>query len=102
MVVYFLLETAQRDLQDIWRFYDRLGGEDQADRRIADLHHRFQLIAEFPNMGRRRPDLNEGIRSFVSSSPLYTIFYYPLEGYVEIAHVLHGSQDVSQRFDIAG
>ena len=99
MASYFLLATAETDLQDIWRYYDRLGGEQLADERIADLHYRFQLIAEFPLMGRQRPDLGEVIRSFVTPSPAYTIFYLPLESHVEIVHVLHGSQDVSQRFE---
>ena len=101
MAAYFLLETAQRDLEGIWRYYDRFGGEDLADQRIVDLHHSFQLIAEFPHIGRPRPEFDEGIRSFVSYSPAYTIFYFPLEGVIEIAHVLHGSEDVSGRFDLS-
>ncbi len=99
MASYFLLETAQRDLQGIWRFHDRVSGEQLADQRIAQLHYTFELIAEYPQIGRPRPELNEDVRSFVTSSPAYTIFYFPLEDRIEITHVLHGSQDVSQRFE---
>ena len=95
---YYLLETAQRDLQGIWRHYDRLGGEQFAAQQIADLHLRFELLSDFPYMGRERPELADGIRSFVSSSPPYTILYFPLEGWIEIAHVLHSSQDVDMLF----
>ena len=96
---YFLLETAQRDLESIWRHYDRLGGEQPADQQIANLHYRFELIADYPYMGRERPELVQGIRSFISSNPSYTILYFPLDGWIEIAHVLHSSQDVRQRFE---
>ena len=51
-------------------------------------------------MGRERPDLVEGIRSFVSANPVYTIYYFPLGDYIEIAHVLHGSQDLGQRLQL--
>ena len=101
MASYFLLDTAQRDLEAIWRFYDRIDGEDLADRRVADLHYRFQLLADYPyNMGRERPELVEGIRSFVSANPVYTIYYFPLGGYIEVAHILHGSQDLGQRLQL--
>ena len=99
MSAYLLLETADRDLQNIWRYYDRLGGEQLADQQIADLHYRFALLADYPYMGRERPELVEGIRSFVSSNPVYTILYFPLEDWIEIAHVIHGSQGLSQRFE---
>lgn len=99
MAAYFLLETARRDLEAIWRYYDRIGGEQLADRQVADLHYSFELLADYPHMGRERRELVHGIRSFVSSSPHYTIYYFPLDDYIEIAHVLHGSQDVSQRFE---
>ena len=97
MASYFLLETAQTDLEAIWRFYDRIGGEELADRRVADLHYRFQLLADYPYMGRERLELAEGIRSFVSASPVYTIHYFPMGDYIEVAHILHGSQDPAQK-----
>lgn len=82
MAAYFLLETAERDLQNIWRYYDRLGGEQLADQQIVGLHLRLGLLSDFPYMGRERPELVEGIRSFVSSSPSYTILYFPLEDWI--------------------
>ena len=99
MAAYFLLDTAISDLEGIWRFYDRLVGESLADQRIADLHHRFELIAEYPRIGRFRPELGDQVRSFVTHNPSYTIFYILMADYVEIAHVLHGNEDVGRRFD---
>ena len=98
MASYYLLETAQRDLQAIWRYYDRLGGEQLAQQQVRNLHRRFELLFDFPNLGRERPELAEGIRSFVSSNPAYTILYFPLEDWIEIAHVVHGSQDPAMLF----
>ena len=100
MASYFLLETALRDLEAIWRYYDRIDGEQRADRRVADLHREFELLADFPHAGRERPELADGIRSFVSPNPRYTVFYFPLHSHIEIAHVMHGSQDVAQRFGL--
>lgn len=99
MASYFLLETAQRDLEVIWRYYDRLGGEQIADQQIEDLHLKFELLSDFPYIGRERPELIRGIRSFVSFSPSYTILYFPLEHWIEIAHVIHSSQDIERLFE---
>ena len=65
MASYLLSRTARRDLADIWRYYDDLSGQHLANQVIARLHYRFELLAEFPLMGRERSEYLVGIRSFI-------------------------------------
>ncbi len=94
MASYLLSRTARRDLADIWRYYDDLSGQHLANQVIARLHYRFELLAEFPLMGRERSEYLVGIRSFILPNPAYTIFYFPLEGQIEIAYVVNSSRDL--------
>lgn len=54
---------AETDLLDIWLYI----AEDQpinADRYLDKLLEKAQKLAEFPDLGRDRPELTEGLKSF--------------------------------------
>lgn len=51
----------------------------------------FELLAEHPEMGRRRPELRTGIRSFPVSG--YIIYYRVASHCVQILRVGHGARD---------
>ncbi len=67
---------AEVDLEDLW---SRIGRENPgaADRFIDLVETRCRMIAENPLVGRSRPELGPGLRSFPVGS--YLIFYVPLE-----------------------
>ena len=73
MASYFLFGTARRNLADIWRYYDELGDEQLANQIVARVHCRFELLAEYPLIGREHNEYVVGIRSFISPNPPYTI-----------------------------
>lgn len=56
----------------------------------------FRKLAAMPGIGRNRPELGEGIRSFPSGN--YVIFYRTVEGGIEIMRVLHGARDIEKIF----
>jgi toxin ParE1/3/4 len=73
-----------------------------ADNPIAAEHWRNQiyevckLLAESPLIGRKRPELQEGLRSFPVGR--FIIFYQPREEGVYIVHVVRGAMDLETVF----
>jgi hypothetical protein len=54
----------------------------------------FTTLAEQPMMGRARPELAAGLRSFPTQTP-YILFHFPDEaGGIIVARVLHHARDV--------
>ena len=93
MAKHFITREAEEDIDEILAniasdsfdaslaFYDRL----------IDL---FEMLAENPRIGRDRPELNEGLRSFPVGN--YLIFYRVWAGEVAIARVIHGARDLDE------
>ncbi|MDZ7962056.1 MAG: type II toxin-antitoxin system RelE/ParE family toxin [Aulosira sp. DedQUE10] len=53
---YRLSRQAEQDLEDIWTY---LAQQDQlaADKQIAHILNRFPMLAQFPDMGKKRDEL---------------------------------------------
>jgi toxin ParE1/3/4 len=62
-----------------------------ADALIDVFHRKFELLAEFPTMGRQRPELGNGIRSLPIGD--YMVFYRSIEDGIELIRVLHGARN---------
>lgn len=87
---YRLSVLAEQDLEGIWRYVAEDASPTTADRLIDAIVERFDLLAEQPALGRRRPEFGTDVRSFVVES--HVIYYRP-DGDVVIARVLHGRRD---------
>lgn len=87
------------DLAQIWDYYRRIASEETADRQIARLYERFQILADHPYAGVSRDLFAEGLRSHAVPNTRYIIFYFPRDNGAEIAHVVHGNQDMTQLFE---
>ena len=59
---------------------------------VDEVHHHLSLIAEMPGMGRRRPELGAGIRSYPVGS--YVLLYRPIEDGISVVRILHTSRDL--------
>lgn len=83
------------DLAEIWSHIaqDDLDAADRFAERIEEVSRR---LAESPLLGRERPELAPGIRSFPVGSHL--IFYRPMVDGVEVARVLSGYRDIGPAF----
>ncbi|MFB2768065.1 type II toxin-antitoxin system RelE/ParE family toxin [Pelatocladus sp. BLCC-F211] len=92
---YRLSQQAEQDLEDIWTY---LSQQDQlvADQQIAQILNRFPMLAQFPDMGRKRDDLLKELRSFPVQP--YVVFYTKISDGIEIVRVLHQSRDVESQF----
>ena len=79
---------------DIWLYVARESGSiDIASRLIDAITERFWLLAQYPQIGRRRDrDLRPGLRSFPVGE--YVIAYRIEDDDVLILHVMRGSRDI--------
>lgn len=90
-----LTPHAERDIDDILMFI----AADSVDAAIAfnkRLIARFDVIAENPKIGRERPEIKDGVRSFPEGN--YPVFYREWAGIVAIVRVLHGARDLNEFF----
>jgi len=86
---------ARIDIVEIWEYIAE-DSEARADALIDRLDGQFTLLALQPRMGRLRPELIEGMRSF----PLdpYVIFDEVTSDGIGIVRVLHGARDINAQF----
>jgi toxin ParE1/3/4 len=87
---YRLSALAERDLDEIWSYVADDASPTTADRLIEAIIDRFELLVQQPRMGRLRPEIGAGVRSFTVENH---VIYYRHDGDVLIARVLHGRRD---------
>ena len=92
---YFLSLQAVIDLTEINDFLFA-GNQPAADTFLDKISQKFEQLAQFPKMGRRRHELSPSLRSFPFQ--IYLIFYREIEGGVEIARVISGYRDLEALF----
>jgi toxin ParE1/3/4 len=95
MAKYLITRQAQNDINEILHFIaaDNLNAAVAFADRLTEL---FELLAGNSKVGRERPDLQEGIRSFPEGN--YVIFYRTWAGEVAIVRILHGARDLEELF----
>ena len=81
---------AETDLLEIWSFIAE-DSFDNADRFLDLLAHKATLLAENPSLGRQRPDLAPGLRSFPVRR--YVLYYRPTRSGIELVRVLSAFRD---------
>ena len=86
---------ARADLREIWLYIARDNPE-HATRFLRSIDEKCRTLADFPMMGRSRPELGPELRSFPVGH--YAIFYRPLENGVEIVRILHQARDIEVLF----
>jgi toxin ParE1/3/4 len=97
--IYVLTGQAKKDLEEINHFIAE--DDPQAANRFLDAFERkCQMLAQFPEMGRRWDDINPPLRSFPLGK--YLIFYRLIEEGVEIVRVLSGYRDFEAIFPELG
>ena len=61
-----------------------------ANRQLARLYYRFELLAEYPYLGMAGGMADaSGLRRYNVPGTAFIILYYPRAGHVEIARVIH-------------
>ena len=96
MGIYFVSPQAAQDLQDI-HDYLFANNPDTADKFLDSITQKFEMLTNFPNMGRKRDELLSALRSFPVDD--YLIFYRQIEEQIEIVPVVSGYRDLDALFD---
>lgn len=99
MAEFSLARAAYTDLEEIDAYTLATWGGQQRDVYITALFSRFADLAALPGMGRLRPELAEGVRSFPHQQ--HVIFYELYDERCVILRVLHQSRDVASAFKVA-
>jgi len=60
------------------------------------LEETCELLAGHPLIGRSRPELGEGVRSFPVGN--YLVFYTPASHGIDVARVIYGGRDLPEVF----
>jgi toxin ParE1/3/4 len=87
---------AMTDLAGIWAYI----AEDSprhADSFAVRIDQEFRMLGRQPKLGRVRPELLVGLRSFPVGD--YVIFYLPRARGIEVVRVLHGARDLKPLFE---
>lgn len=82
---------ALADLAEIWAFIAD-DSEANADRFLAKLETKLELLATQPNMGRERPELMTGMRSLPFAR--YVVYFMAQSDGIDIVRVLHSGRDI--------
>lgn len=88
--------SAETDLLELWLTI----AEDNpvaADESLDSIQSTVLLLATQPEMGRARPELADGLRSFPTHTP-YIIFYVPEGEGLLIVRVLHHARDIDAEY----
>lgn len=88
--------VAKDDVRSIWNYIAQ-DSTLAADRVIDQIEHTAGLLLSQPKMGRIRPDLQLGLRSFPCKPP-YTIYYRLEPEQLRVMRVLHQSRDITRLF----
>jgi len=88
--------SAEADLLDLWLVI-AVDNPTAADTVLDSIYGTAMLIGTQPEMGRARPELAEGLRSFPTKTP-YIIFYLPDSDGVIAIRVLHHARDIDAEF----
>jgi toxin ParE1/3/4 len=91
MSCYRYSSDANADIEGIARYIFDLNPV-AAQHFLDALEETCELLAEHPLIGRLRPELGEGVRSFAVGN--YLIFYLPAKDGINVARVIYGGRDL--------
>jgi toxin ParE1/3/4 len=85
-------QSAQTDLLEAW-LYIAEENPAAADRVLGTIDSEARMLVTQPLMGRQRPELGKGIRSWPTSTP-YILFYIVRGDDIYVLRVLHHARDI--------
>ncbi len=88
-----LRPAAQDDLVAIWRKGAEPWGPDQADRYSDGLFALFDLLADFPELARERPEFSPPVR--IHPTGAHLVIFSAIGQGLEIIRILHGHQNLT-------
>jgi toxin ParE1/3/4 len=93
MSAAFFAQSAHADLLEAW-IYIAQENQDAADGVLDKIDQEAETLALQPLMGRARPELGKGVRSWPTSTP-YILFYLAEANGITVLRVLHHARDTT-------
>lgn len=87
---YVITGPARRDLAELWAWIAMRSGAARAQDVVDRLREVCATLAVNPLMGRERPEVRAGVRSFAQAS--HVPFYEPTRDGIRILRVVHGAR----------
>ncbi|NDC37922.1 MAG: type II toxin-antitoxin system RelE/ParE family toxin [Proteobacteria bacterium] len=84
--------SARADLIEAWMFVAE-DSPSAADQMLDTINEGIHLLAQQPLLGRERPELRVGLRSWPTSTP-YVLYYIPSSESLTLIRVLHHARDI--------
>jgi len=94
MPAYQLTEAAQNDLREISAYTKKTWGQEQEKAYREIIRAVLRLIAEAPEIGQKRNELTEGLRSFPAGH--HIAYYVESEDAIVVVRILHPAMDREQ------
>lgn len=89
--MYKLSRQAERDIEQIYQYSIAQFGVTQASDYLNELERAFELLAEFPRMGRSAEIMRPNLRCHQHQS--HIIYYKPIANGISVVRVLHKRRD---------
>ncbi|MCL4682944.1 MAG: type II toxin-antitoxin system RelE/ParE family toxin [Rhodocyclaceae bacterium] len=86
-------DSAENDLLEAWLFIAE-DNPQAADHIVDTIDSEARKLLAHPRVGRERPELHDGLRSWPTSTP-YILFYIVDGSSVTIVRVLHHARDIA-------
>lgn len=90
---YVLIEESLKDIRDHKDYLLSNANQEVAHNFVISIFDKFQLLADYPNVGKPRTNIKSGFFSFPDTKYKRTIFYKKISVGVRILAVLGGYQD---------
>ena len=84
--------VANDDLDEIVDYLERFS-PDFAERLVRTIRQKSRVHGRFPELGRQRDDLFQGLRSFAVGK--YVVFFRPRPRGIDVVRILHGSRNIT-------
>lgn len=90
-----LTKSAQDDVLDAW-LHIASDSPANADRVLEAIEREAVTLAGQPLMGRSRPELGRGVRSWPTSTPYILFYLVGKAGGITILRILHHARDIQR------
>lgn len=85
---------ARKDLLDLWQHIELQTSEAAADAICDRIENACQVLTEYPQLGRARPEIADGARSLVVER--WLALYRLVPGGVQIVRIVDGARDLTK------
>lgn len=96
LVDFKISAKAYSDLDDIFDYTELKHDFDQAVNYLMAIETIFKSLVKHPEIGRRRDEIKFGLYSITEQE--HVIFYRILKKNIRIVRVLHGRNDIPNKF----